>query len=33
MFDVAQQDLYPGHVMCAVELPLAMFSIFCAPSG
>ena len=32
-FDLAQPGLYPGCVMCAVEMPLAVFSISCAPSG
>jgi molybdopterin converting factor small subunit len=32
-FDLPVPSLYPGSVMRAVEMPLAMFSISCAQSG
>jgi hypothetical protein len=32
-FDLPMPSLYPEPVMCAAEMPLAMFSIFCAQSG
>jgi hypothetical protein len=32
-FDLPMPSLYPDSVLCAVEMPLAMFSISCAQSG